>query len=235
MIKIEKLSKSFEKKIISELTMEFEAGKTSIILGPSGCGKTSLFNILSGLDRDYEGDIVIDKRVSYIFQEDRLIPWISVEENLELVLEKKEGLKDDTQNKIDRILGRFHLEHQKKSLARDLSGGEKQRLSIARAFLHNSKTILMDEALRSMDLSLKLKIIEAINGALEEGKENKTMLAISHDIREALLLADTIYVMGKDPMKVIETINIDIPKRKRNLHDEELLYLEQKLYRLLLK
>ncbi len=229
MIQVRNLYKSFEKEIISDFNIEFAAEKTSVILGPSGCGKTTLFNILSGLDTDYDGEISIDSRVSYIFQEDRLIPWLTARENLELVQSRD---KRDPHS-LEAILKKFHLNHRKDSMARDLSGGEKQRLSIARAFLHRSKTLLMDEALRSMDLSLKLNIIEEINSALEEYK--KTMVVISHDIREALLLADTIYVLDRDPMEIVEVIDISIPKEERNLYDEDILHLEKKLYTLLLK
>ena len=229
MIQVRNLYKSFEREIISNFNIEFAIGQTSVILGPSGCGKTTLFNILSGLDRDYRGKISIDSRVSYIFQEDRLIPWLTARENLELVQSKDKGASEA----LEKILKKFHLSHRKDSMARDLSGGEKQRLSIARAFLHRSNTLLMDEALRSMDLSLKLNIIEEINSALEEYK--KTMVVISHDIREALLLADTIYVLDKDPMRIAETIDIRIPKGERNLYDENMLRLEKKLYTLLLK
>lgn len=229
MIQVRNLYKSFEREIISDFNIEFTTGQTSVILGPSGCGKTTLFNILSGLDRDYRGEISIDSRVSYIFQEDRLIPWLTARENLELVQSKDK----ETSGALEKILEKFHLSHRKDSIARDLSGGEKQRLSIARAFLHRSNTLLMDEALRSMDLSLKLNIIEEINSALEEYK--KTMVVISHDIREALLLADTIYVLDKDPMRIAETIHIQIPKGERNLYDENILHLEKKLYTLLLK
>ncbi len=229
MIQVRGLSKSFEREIISDFDIDFAAGKTSVILGPSGCGKTTLFNILSGLDRDYEGEISIDSRVSYIFQEDRLVPWLTARENLELV----QGKDNRDREALENILKKFHLSHRRDSMARDLSGGEKQRLSIARAFLHRSSTLLMDEALRSMDLSLKLKIIEEINSALKEYK--KTMVVISHDIREALLLADTIYVLDRDPMRIADTIDIHIPKEERNLYDEEILHLEKKLYTLLLK
>ena len=227
MIQIKNLSKSFDRDIIKDFNLIFEKEKTSVILGPSGCGKTTLFNILSGLDKNYRGDIEIDSKVSYIFQEDRLVPWLDIEENLNLVMDKKESRKKD------KILKNFHLEHQKGTLAKDLSGGEKQRLSIARAFAHNTNTILMDEALRSLDLSLKLKVIREINDALDEYK--KTMVVISHDIREALLLADTIYVLDKDPMTIKEEIEVSIPKKERQLYNEDLIEIERKLYTLLLK
>lgn len=227
MIQIKDLSKSFDRDIIKDFNLTFEKEKTSVILGPSGCGKTTLFNILSGLDKDYRGSIEIDDKVSYIFQEDRLIPWLDIEENLNLVMDKKEDRKKD------KILQKFHLEHRKGILAKDLSGGEKQRLSIARAFAHNTNTILMDEALRSLDLSLKLKVIREINDALDEYK--KTMVVISHDIREALLLADKIYVLDKNPMTIKEEIEVSIPKKERKLYNENLLEVERRLYTLLLK
>lgn len=229
MIQIKNLSKSFDREIIKDFNLTFEKEKTSVILGPSGCGKTTLFNILSGLDKNYRGSIEIDSKVSYIFQEDRLIPWIDVEKNLNLVMDEKEGINQ----RIDKILEKFHLKHLKGTLAKDLSGGEKQRLSIARAFLHNTNTILMDEALRSLDLSLKLKIIREMNSALDEYR--KTMVVISHDIREALLLADTIYVLDKEPMTIKKEIKVTIPKKERELYNEDLLEIERRLYTLLLK
>lgn len=227
MIQIKNLSKSFDRDIIKDFNLTFEKEKTSVILGPSGCGKTTLFNILSGLDKNYIGNIEIESKVSYIFQEDRLIPWLDIEENLDLVMDKKEVRKKD------KILKKFHLEHRKGTLAKDLSGGEKQRLSIARAFAHNTNTIFMDEALRSLDLSLKLKVIMEINDALDEYK--KTMVVISHDIREALLLADTIYVLDKDPMTIKEEVEVSIPKKERQLYNEDLIEIERRLYTLLLK
>jgi len=227
MIKISGLTKKFQKEIISDFTISFPSGKTSVIIGPSGCGKTTLFNILAGLDTDYKGDIEMDTSVSYIFQEDRLIPWLTSYENLKLVA------GDSSDEDINNILGKFHLKDRKHLAARKLSGGEKQRLSIARAFLHNGETLLMDEALRSMDLSLKLKIIEEINGVLEEFE--KTMVVISHDIREALLLADTVYVLGGGPMKLLRKIEIDIPKDHRHLYNDNILSIERELYSLLLK
>ena len=227
MIEITGLHKTFHREIISDFNISFPTDKTSVILGPSGCGKTTLFNIMAGLDTEHKGIVNIDERVSYIFQEDRLIPWLTSEENLQLVA----GQNRD--NKIDSILEKFHLAHKKNTRARELSGGEKQRLSIARAFLHDSRVVLMDEALRSMDLSLKLKIISEINTVLKEYR--KTMVVISHDIREALLLADTIYVLDKDPMRDVERIELTAPKEERNLYDEDILHMEKKLYNLLLR
>lgn len=226
MIEIKNLSKAFDKVIMKDFSITFEGGKTSVILGPSGCGKTTLFNILSGLDPHYSGKIKRDEEIGYIFQEDRLVPWLTSRENLNLVN------KDASEKEIDSILRRFHLGHRKEAPAKELSGGERQRLSIGRAFLHRGSTLLMDEALRSMDLSLKLSVIREINQTLDIYK--KTMVVISHDVREALLLADTIYVLDRDPMRIAERIEITIPKKERYLYHEDMLNIEKQLYKLLL-
>lgn len=223
MIVIRSLSKSYDRKVIDDFNIEFQREKVSVILGPSGCGKTTLFNILSGLDKDYSGSVDIEGELSYIFQEDRLIPWLTLEENLRLV----------SDGSLEEILDIFHLRGRVAIRANDLSGGEKQRASIARAFLNKTPVILMDEALRSLDLSLKLKIIKELNESLE--KNPKTMVVISHDIREALLMADDIVVLGRDPMKIRSIIKVGIPKRNRSLEDDSLLELERKLYTLMLE
>jgi len=225
MIKVENLYKNYDSKVImKDFNINFEKNKVSVLLGPSGCGKSTLFNMLSSLDKEYRGKILIDGKVSYIFQEDRLIPWLTVEENLSLISSQE---KD-----INGVLEKFHVESKAKTLARNLSGGEKQRVSIARAFYHGGEIILMDEALRSLDMLLKLKIIEEISDNISH--ESKTMVIISHDIQEALLIGDRIFILDKDPMNIVESYDINTPRKNRILKSGELLDLEKEIYQKLL-
>nr|WP_321330321.1 ABC transporter ATP-binding protein [uncultured Ilyobacter sp.] len=225
MIRVENLYKDYDSKVVmKDFNINFEKNKVTVLLGPSGCGKSTLFNILSSLDREYRGNIIIDGRVSYIFQEDRLVPWLTVEENLKLVPSQEKN--------INNVLEKFHVASKAKILGRNLSGGEKQRVSIARAFYHGGEIILMDEALRSLDMLLKLKIIEEISDNIE--KESKTMVIISHDIQEALLIGDRIFILDRDPMEIIESYDINTPRKNRILKTGELLDLEKEIYEKLL-
>jgi NitT/TauT family transport system ATP-binding protein len=225
MIRVENLYKNYEsKKVMDNFNIDFEKNKVSVLLGPSGCGKSTLFNILSSLDKEYRGKVDIEGKVSYIFQEDRLIPWLTVEENLRLIPSQGKDIND--------VLERFHVASKSGTLARNLSGGEKQRVSIARAFYHGGETILMDEALRSLDMLLKLKIIEEISDNIS--RESKTMVIISHDIQEALLIGDRIFILDKDPMKIVSSYDIATPRKNRILKTGELLDLEKEIYEKLL-
>ena len=225
MIKVENLYKNYEsKKVMDNFNIDFEKNKVSVLLGPSGCGKSTLFNILSSLDKEYRGKVDIEGKVSYIFQEDRLIPWLTVEENLRLIPSHGKDIND--------VLERFHVASKSGTLARNLSGGEKQRVSIARAFYHGGETILMDEALRSLDMLLKLKIIEEISDNIS--RESKTMVIISHDIQEALFIGDRIFILDKDPMKIVSSYDIATPRKNRILKTGELLDLEKEIYEKLL-
>lgn len=225
MIRVESLYKNYDSKVVMEdFNINFEKNKVSVLLGPSGCGKSTLFNILSSLDKEYRGKVHIDGKVSYIFQEDRLIPWLTVEENLRLIPSQDKDIND--------VLKRFHVDSKAGILAKNLSGGEKQRVSIARAFYHGGDTILMDEALRSLDMLLKLKIIEEISDNIS--RESKTMVIISHDIQEALLIGDRIFILNKDPMNIVHSYDIEIPRKNRLLKSGELLELEKEIYEKLL-
>lgn len=222
MIKINKLTKSYDRDVIKGLNLNFEKDKTSIIIGPSGSGKTTLFNILAGIEKEYIGEIILSGECSYIFQEDRLIPWLSVQENITLV--EEEVHKD----RLEKILKLFQIEDKRNEPVKNLSGGEKQRVAVARGFYYKSEIILMDEALKALDIRLKLKIIEEINEFVEGNP--RTIVGISHDIREALLLADTIYLFGKEPMELIEKIDVEIPKVERKLYDERIIEIEKYIY-----
>ncbi|WP_319371597.1 ABC transporter ATP-binding protein [uncultured Ilyobacter sp.] len=225
MIRVENLCKKYGSKIVMDnFNINFEKNKVSVLLGPSGCGKSTLFNILSSLDKEYRGKVGIDGKVSYIFQEDRLIPWLTVEENLKLI---------HSHGKIiDDVLERFHVDSKARTLARNLSGGEKQRVSIARAFYHGGETILMDEALRSLDMLLKLKIIEEMSDNIS--RESKTMVIISHDIQEALLIGDRIFILDMEPMRIVHSYDVETPRKNRILKSGELLDLEKEIYEKLL-
>jgi NitT/TauT family transport system ATP-binding protein len=215
MIELKNLSLTFHgEKILDKITYKFKKNRVTAILGPSGGGKTSLFNIIAGIEINHSGEVVKNfDNVGYIFQEDRLLPWESVKENLNII-------PGATEEKILNILELLHIPHKVDHLVKNLSGGEKQRVAIARAFLYDTELILMDESLKSLDFPLKIKLISLIIPLLE--KYSKTLIMISHDIDEILLMADEILVFSKKPTTIEKIISIDIPKSQRDLFSKEL-------------
>lgn len=184
MIKINNLKKSYNDNVIyNDFSAVFEENKITVILGESGSGKTTLLNVLLNLT-DYSGSVEIEKPVSMVFQRDSLVKNLTVEENLRLVNKTCD---------IDEILKDFSLEEHKNKKAVSLSGGMARRVAIIRALIYNSKTVLMDEPLINLDYKLKFKIIEKIKEYQKATK--KTMLIVSHDITEAVNLADRIVVL----------------------------------------
>lgn len=228
MIELKEISLSFYgEKILDKITYKFKTNKVTAILGPSGGGKTSLFNIISGIEKNYSGEVIKNfDNVGYIFQEDRLLSWESVKENLNII-------PGATEEKILQILKLLHIPHKIDHLVKNLSGGEKQRVAIARAFLYDTELILMDESLKSLDFSLKIKLITLIITLLE--KYSKTLIMISHDIDEILLMADEIIIFSKKPTVIEEVLLIDFPKSKRTLSSKELKKYKNKIYDTLLK
>ena len=201
-ISIKNINKKFNNKIIFEnFNIDFYENQVNCIIGKSGCGKSTLLNIISGIIKnDDEKFETIEKYgVSYIFQDDRLIDWLTVGENITLVVKKLYNKKkcDDLCNKYLSLVG---IKEYKNYYPQMLSGGLRQRVNIARAFLYPSKIIIMDEPFKSIDVINKEIIMNNFRKIIE--KEKRTVLFVTHDIDEALLLSDKIYVLGKSPVEI---------------------------------
>lgn len=171
-VEIKHLKKKYKNKVIfDDFNFYFDKGKIYGISAPSGYGKTTLLNMIAGLERDYEGDIKVKGEVAYVFQEDRLFPYMSVMENILFVKEEK-NLK-----KAKFLLKSVNLYEQKNLYPKELSGGMKMRVSIARALYYESDIILFDEAFAGIDNALTDKILDYI----DEIKKDKTILLVSHN------------------------------------------------------
>ncbi len=192
-------------KVLDKVSIKFQENKITCILGPSGCGKTTLLNIIAGtLDKD-SGEVIGFERedISFVFQEDRLIQWKNVKDNIEFVLKDKMD-KKSRKNIIDKYLKLVNLEEYKYYYPRQLSGGMKQRISILRAFAYPSKILIMDEPFRSLDITSKRTIMQFVL-KLKELK-GKTCILVTHDIEEALILGDKIVILTEKPTKVKKII-----------------------------
>ncbi|HOK88328.1 MAG TPA: ABC transporter ATP-binding protein [Fervidobacterium sp.] len=219
LVKVEHLSKKFDKlSIFSNLSFEVEVGESVAFLGPSGCGKTTLIRMIAGLDEDYTGEITRNyNKIGYVFQEPRLIPWKTVYENLRFVIE------DD--KKIDETLKIMKLDGFQDFRPAKLSGGMRQRVNLARALLNDPDLLLLDEPFTFLDLHTKLSIIEDIL----EGKNQRTfsMIIVTHDVREALLMSDKIVLLSNKPTKILE--EFDVAQIPKNIMDEEFLKRESEI------
>lgn len=205
-ISIENINKRYGENIIfDDFKIDFYENKINCILGKSGCGKTTLLNIISGIlkndDTDFKG--IENLGVSYIFQDDRLIDWLTVEENIKLVIKKhySEEEMDILCKKYLKLVGIYEY---KDYYPQMLSGGMRQRVNIARAFIYPSKIIIMDEPFKSIDIKNKQIIMENFKNILE--KEKRTVLFVTHDIDEAIYLGDVGFVLGERPLKIKKVI-----------------------------
>ena len=218
---IKNFSCSYEQKtIFQNFDVTFEQGKINVVLGGSGVGKTTLLNAMASL-KSYDGSIEgCEGGVSYIFQKDRLRPSISVYKNLDLVL--KAVVKDKRVRKetIESTAETLEISDVLNSLPSELSGGQAQRASMARALLFPSDVLLLDEPFKALDTSLKARLINKFVALQRQSK--KTVVFVTHAIDECLLCADNYFVFAANPVEVVLKGSILSEKQERKLTDKNL-------------
>ncbi len=223
------LHKDFgEISLFRNFNIGFKEGTITCILGPSGCGKTTLLNIIGNIIKPDSGTLTgFDKKViSYIFQDPRLLPWKTVKENIEFALSK--DLPADEREKISaRFIRLVELDGFAGYYPSKLSGGMRQRVSIARAFAFPSDLILMDEPLKGLDIKLKLNLIQTFSRIWQADK--RTVIFVTHDVDEALLLGNEIIVLSHAPVEIIARQKVEIPVTNRSLDSGYLKELKQML------
>lgn len=213
------------RSVFEGFSLQIEPLKTTAVIGKSGVGKTTLLSIIANLT-DYSGEAIDFGKISYVFQEPRLIPFLTVKENLEYAL-KPEYDEKTLEKVIDEYLRLTGISLLKNKLAETLSGGEKQRVGLIRAFAYPSSTILLDEPFSSLDVGLKMKIIDLYADLLKVSP--KTAILVTHSVDEALYLADEIIFLTGDGYKKYE---VKTEKAKRTFGYEEDSTLRKELYNL---
>src|SRR5574344_1515475 len=206
--KLDKICKSYGDNVIfRDFDMEFEEGVISCILGPSGCGKTTLLNIIGSIAEPDSGVLsgFSDKKFSYIFQEPRLLPWKTVRGNIEFVLNRTLPARERREN-ADKLINMVELNGFANYYPAQLSGGMRQRVSIARAFAVPSDIILMDEPLKGLDAVLKQNLIKWFLPIWKA--DRRTVIFVTHDVDEALLLGDKIVVLSKIPANILTQVTL---------------------------
>jgi NitT/TauT family transport system ATP-binding protein len=231
MIRVEHIAKSFGGvKVMADFTVHFPENQITAILGPSGCGKTTLLNILAGLKPADKGIVSTEANVSYLFQEPRLLPWLTIKGNIALVLQGKMA-PDLIRERVTEYLKATGLMDYADYYPAQLSGGLRQRAAMARAFSYPAPLLLMDEPFKSLDVKAQFQLR---NDFLELWlRRPRTVVLVTHDVKEAILLGDKIVILSDKPVRVVTELTIHQPQAKRAA-DEELLRLEKELIRMIL-
>jgi sulfonate transport system ATP-binding protein len=229
---ISHLDKSFETQsgsvhALDNINLRIKEGEFVTLIGPSGCGKSTLLKIIAGLDINHNGVVSlrdqpvirpgIDK--GFIFQEPRLFPWLTVEKNIAADLSLK---NPNIRQRVNELIQLVRLEGFEKSYPRELSGGMSQRVAIARALLRNPKVLLLDEPFGALDAFTRTHLQEVL---LEIWQKNKTtMIFVTHDVDEAIYLANRIVIFKPRPGSIRSIILNDLPfpRKKSSISFQEL-------------
>lgn len=228
---------------IDHVNLEVKDGEFVMIVGPSGCGKTTLINILGGLNTPSSGQVLLDGRPvegpgadrGMVFQGYSLFPWLSVQKNVEFGLKMKKVPRDKRSQIAQKYIELVGLSGFEQALPKQLSGGMKQRVAIARTLANEPEILLMDEPFGALDAQTRVVMQELLADISKKTKT--TILFITHDIDEAVLLGDRIYVMSRRPGTVREVLNVDLPGERthESLVLPEFLAIKKKIMDMLWK
>ena len=234
MLQVKGVSKTFEQEeIIRDISLELKEGEIVSLLGVSGGGKTTLFNIIAGLSEPDEGEVYLENenitgqpgKVSYMLQKDLLLPYRNIVDNVALPLIIRGMKKKEARQKAMSFFTEFGLEGTEKKYPSQISGGMKQRAALLRTYLFSEKVALLDEPFSALDMLTKSTVHEWYLDVMEKIK--LSTLFITHDIDEAILLSDRIYLLTGKPGTITKEIVIEEPKprsRDFNLSEDFLNY-----------
>ncbi len=227
-------------EVLNNINLEIKEKEFITFIGPSGCGKSTLLNILAGLVKADSGRVSLnDKLITtpgndrvMVFQEAALFPWMTVIDNVMFGLKAKNKDKKEAYDKALKQLEAVHLADFKDSYPHQLSGGMKQRVAIARSLVIKPKILLMDEPFAALDDQTRLVLHKELMNLWLDLK--KTIVFVTHNIREAVKLSDRVIVFGTNPGRIIEKISINLP-RPRARESKELITIENYILDLLEK
>lgn len=222
------------KKVFENLSFQVPQNQILCILGPSGCGKTTLLKLLAGILKPQGGtiDSFFEKQKSFLFQEPRLLPFCTVKENLYFTTGGK--MSDNViEGEIQTYLDLVRLSAYQDFYPDELSGGMQQRVSIARAFLYPSEILLLDEPFKSLDIEIKLSVIESFKLLWESNP--RTTVMVTHDVLAASLLGDQIMLLSSNPTEKKAYLENQVPREDRTLENGQITELQNTLYRYFLE
>ena len=227
LLSIKKLNKSFQRDqnnltVLDGIHLDIEQGEFISIVGSSGCGKSTLLRLIAGLDSDYQGEILLNKipiqgtdlKRGLIFQEHRLLPWLTVSENIHLALEETGLSRSEKNARVKEHIEIVGLTGFENAYPHELSGGMAQRVAIARGLVNKPDILLLDEPFGALDAMTRSHLQAELQRIWQH--ERITMILVTHDIEEAVYLGDRVIVMSARPGKIKEIIPIPLahPRHK---------------------
>ena len=233
-IELEHVEKTFaDMTVFEDLSLHVKRGELVVLLGSSGSGKSTIFNLISGFIRPTKGKVEVHGSVGYMQQKDLLLPWKTVEQNVGLPLKLRGDSKEEVRAKVEKYLPIVGLEGAGQKYPSQLSGGMRQRASFLRTVLTAEDILLLDEAFGSLDSVTRMNMQTWLLEMKE--KLDYTIFLITHDIEEAVLLADRIYVISKIPATIEREIVVDFDRedKKQRLFSPELLKLKKEILAIL--
>ncbi|WP_411102607.1 ABC transporter ATP-binding protein [Streptomyces sp. cmx-4-9] len=205
-VRVTGLTRSFGGRVVIHgLDLTLQAGEFTVLLGRSGCGKSTLLRILAGLDREIEGEVLVPERRAVAFQAPRLMPWKRVWRNVLLGLPGR-----PVRERAERALAEVGLEHRTDAWPKTLSGGEAQRASLARALVREPDLLLLDEPFGALDALTRIKAQQLVARLWQ--RRGCAVLLVTHDVDEAVLLADRVLVMDEGRIAYDTRVDLERPR-----------------------
>ncbi|MGN0403179.1 MAG: ABC transporter ATP-binding protein [Acetatifactor sp.] len=238
-LQIEHVGKAFQLpegdlEVLSDINLDVKSGEFISIVGASGCGKSTLVRMIAGLETNTKGKIYVEGKevekpsvkTGMIFQESRLFPWLSVEDNIAFGIHKKMSASE-RKELVHKYVDMIGLNGFEKALPKQLSGGMQQRVSIARTLINQPQLLLLDEPFGALDALTRINMQNEIMKIWE--KERTTMLLITHDIDEAIFLSDRIVIMSNRPGVISKVIPVPMGK-PRDRSSQDFINIRKKIY-----
>jgi ABC-type nitrate/sulfonate/bicarbonate transport system ATPase subunit len=210
--------------VLEDIDLTIPQGEFLSLVGASGCGKSTLLRLLAGLERDFQGELSLgEDRIigpslerGIVFQEPRLMPWLNVEENIELGLLNAPISVDEKRDRVAQHIALVRLGGFERALPRQLSGGMAQRVAIARALVNRPKIVLLDEPFGALDALTRAHLQDQLLEIWQ--RERLTAIFVTHDVEEALYLSDRVAVMAARPGRIRRVVEVTLPRPRDRAH-----------------
>ncbi len=234
-VQVKNLTKCFgDLKVLDDISFDIKKGEFLCIVGPTGCGKTTFLNLLTKLIEPTSGEILIDgesadpqkHNISFVFQEPSAFPWLTARENIEYGLKIKKRSPEEIKQQTEKIIGLLGLEKFRDAYPHEMSVSMEQRVVIGRAFAMNPDLLLMDEPYGQMDIKMRYFLEDEVIKLWKA--TNSTVLFITHNLEEAVYLAERVLILSNKPAKIKAGIKVDL-ERPRNVSDSKFVEIRKEI------
>ena len=234
-VQVKNLTKCFgDLKVLEDISIDIKKGEFLCIVGPTGCGKTTFLNLLTKLIEPTSGEILIDgesadpqkHNISFVFQEPSAFPWLTARENIEYGLKIKKRSPEEIKQQTEKIIGLLGLEKFRDAYPHEMSVSMEQRVVIGRAFAMNPDLLLMDEPYGQMDIKMRYFLEDEVIKLWKA--TNSTVLFITHNLEEAVYLAERVLILSNKPAKIKAGIKVDL-ERPRNVSDSKFVEIRKEI------